>query len=75
MDVKIINEAMDNRFDGIEPYVIVEELLELEAENKQLKKTVQIDVQMLDDIREQYSQCKDLMEKIKRREQQVEQVL
>jgi len=37
MDEKIINEAMDNRFDGVEDCVIVEELLELEAENKRLK--------------------------------------
>ena len=38
MDKKTINEAMDNRFDGVESCVIVEELLELEAKNKQLKK-------------------------------------
>ncbi len=36
MDEKTINEAMDNRFDGIESCVIIEELLELEAENKWL---------------------------------------
>ena len=37
MDEKIINEAMENRFDGIESCVIVEELLELETKNERLK--------------------------------------
>lgn len=41
MDEKIINEAIDNRFDGVEPCVIVEELLELEIKNKQLKKELE----------------------------------
>ncbi len=40
IDVKIINEAMDGRFDGIEPCVIVEELLELEAKNERLEEAL-----------------------------------
>jgi len=40
MKEKLINDAMDSRFDGVETYVIVQELLELEAENKRLKEAV-----------------------------------
>lgn len=35
IDEDTINEAMDNRFDGIESCVIVEELLGVETENEQ----------------------------------------
>ena len=42
MDEKIIAEAMDNRFDGVESCVIVEELLELEAYTEILKEDLAI---------------------------------
>lgn len=50
-------------------------LKQLQAEKGFLKKVVQIDVHLLGDIRDQYSQCKDLLAKIVWREEQVDKVV
>jgi len=57
------------------PYcAAVEEYKKVErqqAANEFLKKIVQIDVQVLDEIKDQYFQCKDLMAKMDWRKEQV----
>ncbi len=37
-----VNQAFENEFDGVEPFLLVQEILELKAENKALKLKMQI---------------------------------